>query len=79
MKTLVIVSFALFVGAAASKAMMPGMPEVGRHVRSLPAVDVQPLPGQQEYHVWDFNGDLVVPSNGPLFAPFMPTHPPAVA
>jgi len=70
MKILAIASFALLVGAVASQAMVPGLPEIGRHIRSLPVIDN----GQ-------FKGDLVIPmpKNGPMLAPVMPWRPPSSA
>jgi hypothetical protein len=48
--------------------MLPGMSEIGRHIRSLPAIGTQ---NQDQ----EFKGDIVAPQNGPMLAPFMPWHP----
>jgi len=68
MKPLITASFALLLIAGTSQAMLPGMSEVGRHFRSLPAIGTQPQANE-------FKGDIVAPLNGPMLAPFMPTHP----
>jgi hypothetical protein len=48
--------------------MLPGMSEVGRHFRSLPAIGTQPQDNE-------FKGDVVAPQNGPMLAPLMPWKP----
>src|ERR1700756_540509 len=64
MKILVTASFALLLLAGTSRAMVPGMSEVGRHFRSLPKIGTQSQDNE-------FKGD-VVPQNGPMLAPGMP-------
>jgi hypothetical protein len=68
MKKLAIASFALLLIGGTSQAMLPGMSEIGRHIRSLPAIGTQ---NQDQ----EFKGDIVTPQNGPMLAPFMPWHP----
>jgi hypothetical protein len=68
MKTLITASFVLLLIGGTSRAMLPGTPEVGRHIRSLPTIDAQP---QDK----DFRGDVVAPENGPMLAPFVPWKP----
>jgi hypothetical protein len=68
MKILLIASFALLLIGETSRAMLPGMSESGRHIRSLPVIGSQTQ--DQGY-----KGDIVAPQNGPMLAPFMPWRP----
>jgi len=68
MKIVAIASFALLLVAGTSRAMVPGMSEVGRHFRSLPTIGTQSQDNE-------FKGDILAPENGPMLAPFMPWHP----
>jgi len=69
MKRLAITSLALLLIGETSQAMLPGMPEQGRHIRSLPVIGTQ----TQEQA---FKGDIITPQNGPMLAPGMPWKPP---
>ena len=52
---------ALLVGAHTTRAMLPGVSEIGRHIPTVPAAGTQD----------QFKGDIYTPGNGPMLAPGM--------
>lgn len=77
MKTLAIALLGVSIVAGTSKAMLLGIPETGRHVRSVPAINSQQSQTQPGPKIWQFKGDLMPSLDGPLLAPFVPWHHPA--
>ena len=73
MKELVIALLSVSFAAGTSKAIVPGVPETGRNVRSVSTMDNQ-TENRQGYHIWRL--DFMTPAEGPLFAIQIPSRPP---
>jgi hypothetical protein len=72
MKTLVIALLSVSFAAGTSKAIVPGVPETGRDVRSVSGMDSQ-TKTRQGYHIWRL--DYMTEVDGPLFAFVLPHRP----
>ena len=73
MKKLVIAMLGVSIAAGMSKAIVPGVPETGREMRSLSAMDSQ-INTPQGYHIWRL--DYMSSVDGPLLAIQLPARPP---
>jgi hypothetical protein len=81
MKKLAIASFALLLFGETSQAMLPGMSESGRHIRSLPVIGSQNQ--DQQFKGAPYYGPMLAPfmpwkQKGPMLAPFMPWRQSAI-
>jgi hypothetical protein len=72
MKKLGIALLAVSIAAGTSKAIVPGVPETGREMRSISAMESQ-IRTPQGYHIWSLN--YLTPAEGPLFAFEIPRKP----
>ena len=72
MKTLVIALLSVSFAAATSKAIVPGVPETDRDVRSVSGMDSQ-TKTRQGCHIWRL--DHMTEVDGPLFAFEIPRKP----
>lgn len=72
MKTLVIALLSVSFAAATSKAIVPGVPETGRDVRSVSGMDSQ-TKIRQGYQIWRLG--YMTEADAPLFAFEIPKKP----
>ena len=72
MKKLVFAMLGMSIAAGMSKAIVPGVPEAGREMRSVSAMDSQ-INTPQGYHIWRL--DYMSKIDGPLFAFEIPRKP----
>ena len=72
MKKLGIALLAVWIAAGTSKAIAPAVPETGRDMRSVSAIESQ-TESPQGYHIWRL--DYLTPAEGPLFAFELPRKP----
>ena len=72
MKVLVIALLSVSIAEGTSKAIIPGVPENGRDVRSVSTMDSQ-TKSPQGYHIWQL--DYMTGVDGPLFAFEIPRKP----
>ena len=72
MNKLVIALLGVSIVAGTSKAIVPGVPEVGREMRPVCAMDSQ-INTPEGYYIWRL--DYISKIDGPLFAFEIPRKP----
>ena len=72
MKKLGIALLGVSIAAGTSTAIVPGVPETGREMRSVSGIDSQ-TKTRQGYHIWRL--DYMTEVDGPLFAFEIPRKP----
>jgi hypothetical protein len=72
MKKLGIALLGVSIAAGTSKAIVPGVPETGREMRSVSAMDSQ-INTPHGYRIWRL--DYMTKIDGPLFAFEIPRKP----
>jgi hypothetical protein len=72
MKKLGVALLVVSIAAGTSQAIVPGVHETGREMRSVSTMDSQ-FRTPQGYHIWSLG--YITPAEGPLFAFEIPRKP----